>query len=355
VEGQLILGLLENDRTEDAVAAYLWFVNTKRPINQNSNQPIGARVARGKELTTSAYAAAALQFRKVSSQRLAGAVRSAEAQVKSLGEDVTKAKIVNSEHSKELGQFRKGWLRRRKRIEAIIVRRERNRRKQEENWIRMADQAVEHRLEQAEMRVEAFDKVNRMTQSDRQNEFDRLLDLFHSQLRLRAPVKLWEGRATQHASKARLAMGAFVSFTLLAIAAGALIPYYFGDYIAESFFTQVCQTDVPTNCTRAFSAKGPLTISGILVIMSLVMWAIRLQYRVYLSERHLALDASEKQAFAETFLAMKEGEDVGSENEAIVLASLFRPTQDGIIKDDESGLDFSTAAILAKQIGRGPT
>ena len=88
------------------------------------------------------------------------------------------------------------------------------------------------------------------------------------------------------------------------------------------------------------------------MVLSLTLWATRLQYRVFLSERHLALDASEKKAFAETFLAMKEGEDVGTDNEAIVFAALFRPTQDGIIKDDESGVDISAAAMLAKQLGK---
>lgn len=86
--------------------------------------------------------------------------------------------------------------------------------------------------------------------------------------------------------------------------------------------------------------------------MSMAMWSIRLQYRIYLSERHLALDASEKMAFAETYLAIKEGGGVGTDNEAIVLASLFRPTQDGIIKDDENALDLSAAAVLAKQLSR---
>jgi hypothetical protein len=37
---------------------------------------------------------------------------------------------------------------------------------------------------------------------------------------------------------------------------------------------------------------------------------------------------------------------------AIVLAALFRPTQDGIIKDDETSLDISTAAILAKHLAK---
>jgi RNA-splicing ligase RtcB len=86
--------------------------------------------------------------------------------------------------------------------------------------------------------------------------------------------------------------------------------------------------------------------------MSLILWIIRLQYRIYLSERHLALDASEKTAFAETFMAMKEGANVHSDNEAIVLSALFRPTQDGIIKDDDGTLDLWAASLLAKQLGR---
>ena len=49
--------------------------------------------------------------------------------------------------------------------------------------------------------------------------------------------------------------------------------------------------------------------------------------------RHLSLDADEKKAFAETYMALKEGASVDVANETIVLASLFRPTQDGIIRD----------------------
>ncbi len=86
--------------------------------------------------------------------------------------------------------------------------------------------------------------------------------------------------------------------------------------------------------------------------MSLVLWVIRLQYRIYLSERHLSLDAEEKRAFSEAYLAMTEGKTAGADNEAIVFAALFRPTQDGIIKDDDSSVDLSAAALLAKQLSR---
>lgn len=70
--------------------------------------------------------------------------------------------------------------------------------------------------------------------------------------------------------------------------------------------------------------------AGLLVVMSVTLWMVRLQYRIYLSERHLSLDSSEKKAFAETYLAIKEGANVDAASEAIVLGSLFRPTQDVI-------------------------
>jgi hypothetical protein len=164
-------------------------------------------------------------------------------------------------------------------------------------------------------------------------------------------------------------MQKFVGIGVLAILFGLAVPFWAGDYIAASFYETLCEMPategvaatattqaIPASpageCDRVFSAKGPITVTGLLLVTSLLLWFARLQYRVHLSERHLALDASEKKAFAETYLAMKEGMDVGADNEAIILGSLFRPTQDGIIKDDGTVMDISAAAILAKQLGK---
>lgn len=352
IEGQLILGLFENDRKYDAFCTYIWFVNHMLQIQRNNRQPVEKMIDRGKQLSIGAYAAAALPFRQTSSQRLAGAARSAEAHALSLSEEVKSAQAINKKHEDNLRGFRVSWQERAKRFEKLIARRERHRRNQHTSWIKMIESQVEDKFLGAERRLDALNRANKQVQDKRQAEFDRLLDLFHTQLRLRAPVQLWEKRATQHNRRSVYALFSFGVLTLITIGAGALIPFLAGDYIAGSFFTQVCDEADPAICQREFSAKGPLTIAGILVIMSLMMWTIRLQYRVFLSERHLSLDASEKQAFAETFLAMREGDDVGAGNEAIVLASLFRPTQDGIINDDENAVDLSAAAILAKQLGR---
>lgn len=186
----------------------------------------------------------------------------------------------------------------------------------------------------------------------RQAEYQKLVDLFHEQLKLRAPVKLWAAREELHSKKSKTAFVVFFFLAFSTAIAGALMPWILGEDIAKAFVTEICDSSTPPVCSTKFSAQGPLIISGLLIASSILLWLIRLQYRVHLSERHLSLDASEKKAFAETFLAMKEGADVSAANETIILQSLFRPTQDGIIKDDESGFDFSAAALLAKQLGR---
>ncbi len=42
------------------------------------------------------------------------------------------------------------------------------------------------------------------------------------------------------------------------------------------------------------SGKGPLTVAGLLLTSSIILWTTRLQYRIFLSERHLSLDADER-------------------------------------------------------------
>lgn len=167
IEGQLILGLFELDRKWDAICAYVWFINHGLEISQNSNQPIGAMVARGAELSAGAYAAAALPFRRVTSQRLAGAARSAEAQVEALGSEVQKAQEINSEHKSKLVEWRDTCSDRAKKIENLIIRRERHRRDQHSSWIERIDGEVENRFERAEKRLAAVERANEKKQKER--------------------------------------------------------------------------------------------------------------------------------------------------------------------------------------------
>ncbi|WP_417259437.1 DUF6161 domain-containing protein [Celeribacter sp.] len=185
--------------------------------------------------------------------------------------------------------------------------------------------------------------ISGKSQNERnQKEYERVKKLFFEDMKFQAPVRLWNLREKQHRAASKSAFKFFVGLAAVTAVIAICVPVCFGTHIAESF----------TNADEEFSAKGPLLIGGILTTMSILLWIIRLQYKVFLSERHLMLDAAEKKAFAQSYRSLRRDEEVSRDSEAVVLAALFRPTQDGIIKDDESGLDVSAAAILAKQFSR---
>lgn len=356
LEGRLALGLAENDLHDDALAVYIHFLSANGfadSDHQRINQSIKSYSDRGRILVISGKAASVLPFQKVSSQKLSAISREAGINLHALKDEVQKAHEINVVHEASLTEIRTIIKAKSKRIVKAIIARERVRGNR-------GDEQLAIYSEKADLVLEGFKKRHREIEraafarfQNQKAEFQRLKDLFYTQLRLKAPVALWKERADDHSAASKKAFSLFLFFIAIAIIVTIGVPYFFGDYISSGFFEQFCTNGVSPTCERVFSAKGPLTLTGLLVSMSLILWIIRLQFKIHLSERHLALDASEKKAFAETYMAMKEGSQVADENEAIILASLFRPTQDGIIKDDGSGVDLSVPALIARQLGRG--
>ncbi|MGJ8611354.1 MAG: DUF6161 domain-containing protein, partial [Octadecabacter sp.] len=357
LEGQLILGLFDAGFIDNALGAYVYEIAKGRTIQYRNNDATHRLLEIGRPLVETAPIVVALPYSKVSSAKMAGAVRAAENHAQSLVDEIKTAQTSNDAHAVELESQLDAQKKQAARVNDVILRLNRKRDRRHKQWMEATDMVVEEAFEEARKKVRIFELKSQKAEEARVSEFDRLQSLFETQLRLRAPVKLWDTREIKHSANSNSAMTKFLCAGGVAVAFGLLVPFMFGDYIAGSFSQLICSTpatedSIAEGCERAFSAKGPVTITGLLLVMSLLMWLARLQYRIHLSERHLALDASEKKAFAETYLAMKQGEDVGKDNEAIVLASLFRPTQDGIIRDDESGMDLSAVAMVAKQFSR---
>lgn len=76
-----------------------------------------------------------------------------------------------------------------------------------------------------------------------------------------------------------------------------------------------------------------LAVAGI----SLFVWAGRVLVRLLLSHKHLEIDAKERAVMVETYLAMlkvKEGRGLTDDDRRLILASIFRPSATGIVKDD---------------------
>jgi Family of unknown function (DUF6161) len=357
LEGQLILGLFEAGMTSEAVAVYVTFIVTGRNARYNVNDEIANLVQKGKPLLDAAPIVKALPYSRISSSKMAGTVRAAENHVQSLANEIVAAQKSNAAHGVAFQAQLEEQKNEAKRIQEILLRLNQRRDRKHRLWMAAANQLVAEKFEEARKNTRIFKLNSGRAEQARVAEFERLKALFETHLRFRAPVQLWEAREKQHNKNSENAMKRFIFVGGLTVFFGISVPFFFGDYIANSFTQVICAApaavkSIAQDCERVFSAKGPVTITGLLLVMSLLMWMTRLQYRIHLSERHLALDASEKKAFAETYLAMKQGNDVGKDNEAIVLASLFRPTQDGIIRDDESSVDISAAAIMAKQFSR---
>jgi len=355
--GMLILGLFHAERISEAVSVYLHFISVNFMAQVHRVEEYGRLASQGGRMTEAATVANVLTFSKVTSAKLAGAVRRADNHNAALEKELTRVLLVNDTHESRLGEVLLKQRQQGVRLNSAIRRLNTRRARQFGEWkLKIATQASES-LEEADKRIGGMERLSQVKLQQQEAEFRRLQDLFATQLRLRAPVKLWEGRENTHSANSNAALLRLFMFGALTAGVAVFVPGFAGDYIAASFFEIVCSPmrgvgEESLNCERFFSAKGPLTVAGLLLAMSILTWITRLQYRIHLSERHLALDASEKKAFAETYLAMKEGEDVGQANEAIVLASLFRPTQDGIIRDDETGVDLSAVALLAKQLGK---
>lgn len=159
--------------------------------------------------------------------------------------------------------------------------------------------------------------------------------LYMEHMALKAPVEYWTRKATAHGTQGKLFRSTLVKFAiwgglgvvaaLLALAIGAIFAINAG---------------VPTSVLVVLATVG-------VVITTIVFWAGRILTRLYLSEVHLSIDASERATMVETYLALTSIGQASKEERAIILGSLFRPTADGIVKDD-SAPDLSPAGILSR-------
>jgi hypothetical protein len=88
-------------------------------------------------------------------------------------------------------------------------------------------------------------------------------------------------------------------------------------------------------------------LGSFILLATLSFWFIRLLVRIFLSNLHLENDAAERVTMAKTYLALiRDGSLPKGDNISTILAALFRPTGDGIVKDE--GVPPSTLEWFTK-------
>lgn len=159
-------------------------------------------------------------------------------------------------------------------------------------------------------------------------------------MHLGASVDYWNTKAAAHEANSSKLQRTLIWF---ASSAGVVLAIFLG-YLGFLGIGVALHKDA--------SPAAPLLFIGIgLVATTGVMWVGRVLVRLFLSEHHLAIDARERAVMAQTFLALTNEGKIEPSERALVLAPMFRPTADGIVKDDGAP-DATIAGHLSRMLGR---
>lgn len=171
-------------------------------------------------------------------------------------------------------------------------------------------------------------------------ELTTLKETYDKHMALAAPVEYWDTKRKKH----RLWSG--ISFGAIVLGMGTAA------YFLHTELQSVGQAVTASKAAAAASAAkaqvaGSTTIQALadsattwhlgsfILLATLSFWFIRLLVRIFLSNLHLENDAAERVTMAKTYLALIRNDDLPKgDNISTVLAALFRPTGDGIVKDE---------------------
>jgi hypothetical protein len=141
---------------------------------------------------------------------------------------------------------------------------------------------------------------------------------FIEELALRAPAEYWTSKQKFHFRFSVVA--GLVSFGAIALCIGNVTS------MTEQALLSVKSIGSPQDSLR---------LGSLFVTIVFAVWAIRMCVRIFFSQLHLMTDASERIVMVKTYLSLIEGKAVISEEDRkVILQALFRPTSDGIVKDD---------------------
>lgn len=194
-------------------------------------------------------------------------------------------------------------------------------------------------LENARTRFEGLTNYGKKLIREGSETWHSTHDAFVEQLATETAVKLWRGRARSHNIRYRSFRNWSVGFGIVGLF--FTIIWIFAGF---RFARWVFETD-PTAQVASYTA-------GSLALFTLFVWGLRVLIRSMISEDHLSTDASARSALAHTYLSLTKEKAATPEDRAIILASLFAPVSDGLVKDD--GMPVLSPAAIAAQMVTNP-
>ena len=183
------------------------------------------------------------------------------------------------------------------------------------------EQQVAEFIKRGEAQIEAQEKI-----------VERLQNEYREFITLQAPVEYWERKADGHKKSEESFLWAVILAIIVAL---GILSYLFQRVGYQA--ADLIKKTVP------FSAYF-LLAAQLLIAVTALFWAVRFIVKLFLSERHLRIDAQERAVMTKTYIALAGEGHASDVDRAIVLSTLFRPTTDGIVKEDGAG--FNPADIM---------
>ena len=159
-----------------------------------------------------------------------------------------------------------------------------------------------------------------------------------TQMELQAPVDYWKKKAVLHKQAATGWGDILLGYAIFGVVCLIVL------FVRAYHFAEPLVTD-----TKSASLLVIIT-AGVAAGITILFWVARFLTRLYLSERHMTIDANLRTTMVMTYLALASNKQVDDKDRALVLAPLFRAGTDGIIQED-TGID-SVMALLARNLER---
>ena len=163
-------------------------------------------------------------------------------------------------------------------------------------------------------------KINEW-RDNKERQIETLEETYKSKLQLEAPETLWESRAAQYRVKSRWWMGGLLLFIIGLLVSGGYFAVEIHDYVQEM-------------------AKGIPFISKSFIYVALIsflIYIIRIIIKIIISSQHMSMEYEQKAALTRFYQALiQDGKEVDKEEKLIIFNALFRKTDTGLIKSDNS-------------------
>jgi hypothetical protein len=171
-----------------------------------------------------------------------------------------------------------------------------------------------------------FDSIketfNEFDQNSTQS-IDNLEKIYKEKLKLEAPAKYWEDRATDLKKEGWKFTRILIFLICIVISSLACILWKVPDELYSSFF----KTD------KSAAIRWSIVY---ITFISFMAYSIKVVTKAMFSSFHLSRDSQERYTLTYFYLSLIKDSDVSSEEKQLIMQSLFSRSDTGLLKDDSS-------------------